>query len=91
MNIQRATTKDINELFELVQRQFLEHEIGLDTDQLEIAIRHILTHEGLGFFLIATDKAALLFVTFCRDGRSSCIFTILSFFIYAFIIMASGI
>lgn len=60
MNIQRATTRDIDDLLKLVQKQFLEHEIGLDSDRLEAAIRHMLAHQGLGFLLIATDSDRLI-------------------------------
>jgi ribosomal protein S18 acetylase RimI-like enzyme len=60
MNIERATSKDIDQLLELMQKQFLEHEIGFNTDQLEAAIRHVLTHEGLGFILTAEDNNQLL-------------------------------
>ena len=59
MNIERATSKDIDELLELIQKQFLEHEIECNAPQLEAAIRPMLTDEALGFILIAKDNDQL--------------------------------
>ncbi len=55
MNIYRAKPKDLPGLLHLMQKQFLEHEIEFDLDQLEAAIIHLLTHEELGFALTAKD------------------------------------
>lgn len=56
MKIEIATTKDLNILHELIQKQFLEHEIDYEDDQLKSAIDQMLTNDSLGFFLIAKEK-----------------------------------
>lgn len=56
MEIEIATTKDLNILHELIQKQFLEHEIDYEDDQLKSAIDQMLTNDSLGFFLIAKEK-----------------------------------
>ena len=56
MKIEIATTKDLNILHELIQKQFLEHEIDYEDDQLISAIDQMLTNDSLGFFLIAKEK-----------------------------------
>lgn len=56
MKIEIATTKDLNILHELIQKQFLEHEIDYENDQLKSAIDQMLTNDNLGFFLIAKEK-----------------------------------
>jgi len=60
MNIKKATPKDINILFELIQRQFVEHGIDFNPEQLETAIKQMLTLEVLGFILKAKDNNQLL-------------------------------
>lgn len=56
MKIEIATTKDLNILHKLIQKQFLEHEIDYEDDQLKSAIDQMLTNDSLGFFLIAKEK-----------------------------------
>lgn len=56
MNIEIATTKDLNILHALMQKQFLEHQIEYKDDQLKSAIRQMLSDETLGFFLIAKEN-----------------------------------
>lgn len=55
MNIYKARPKDLTGLLDLMQKQFIEHEIEFDHDQLETAIIHLLIHEELGFALVAKD------------------------------------
>ncbi len=77
MKIEIATTKDLNILHELIQKQFLEHEIDYEDDQLKSAIDQMLTNDSLGFFLIAKEKnqslgfAVILFAWTLEHGGKS--------------------
>ena len=60
LKIKKATSQDIDQLLQLMQKQFLEHEIQFNSVQLRSAIRHLLTSEGLGFVLTARRNSRLL-------------------------------
>lgn len=59
MIVERATTNDLHDLLELMQNQFVEHRIEVETGQLEAVIRQLLTRDGLGFVLVAKQNNRL--------------------------------
>ena len=77
MKIEIATIEDLNILHELIQKQFLEHEIDYKDDQLKSAIEQMLTIDSLGFFLIAKENdqslgfAAISFAWTLEHGGKS--------------------
>jgi len=55
MIIERATLADKDVLLDLMQKQFLEHEIPHSAGILEAAIREMITRDSLGIILVARD------------------------------------
>lgn len=58
--IERASLSDQGSLFELVQKQFVEHEIEYSHEVLLAAIEGILKDKSLGLFLTAREAQGLL-------------------------------
>ncbi|MGD8405154.1 MAG: GNAT family N-acetyltransferase [Anaerolineales bacterium] len=58
--IERASLTDQEAILELLQKQFVEHEIEYSSDILSTAIGEMLKREGLGLFLVARDKDKLI-------------------------------
>lgn len=66
MIIELAKPHDIHDLLVLLKKQFAEHRIEFDPDQLKSSLMHLIAHEDLGCAWIA------------REGRSSIGFAIVS-------------
>jgi len=75
--IERATLADQGFILELLQRQFVEHEIEYASETLSATIEEMLKRDGLGLFLVArdTDKviglAAISFAWTLEHGGKS--------------------
>lgn len=56
ITVERATNDEIKVLLNLIQKQFLEHQIDCPADSLETAIHEMFLREGLGFFMVAKNN-----------------------------------
>ena len=58
--VERANLTDQEFILELLQKQFVEHEIEYSSDALSAAIGEMLKREGLGLFLVARDEDQII-------------------------------
>lgn len=75
--IERASLADKTIILDLMQNQFVEHEIGYSSDALSAAIEEMLKKVELGLFLVARDEdkvtgiAAISFAWTLEHGGKS--------------------
>jgi GNAT superfamily N-acetyltransferase len=55
IEVSLADPRDVDPLFKLLQHQFSEHQITVDSDRLLSALHHLIASRPLGFALIARE------------------------------------
>jgi len=53
IQVTRANIEDLDAIFKLMEKQFVEHRIDFDPAELRQAMNEMFVREGLGFFMIA--------------------------------------